>query len=114
MRISDWSSDVCSSDLAGRGPGVERPARHVAAHGHRPLRPRGHAGPRRRLAHRGQRVGPRERCAPEPAVTTPRERLFLATYRSDELCVGKECVSKFSSRSLRSHTKSKLNYTNNP
>src|SRR3546814_3293565 len=24
MRISDWSSDVCSSDLAGEGTGLER------------------------------------------------------------------------------------------
>src|SRR3546814_17062308 len=25
MRISDWSSDVCSSDLAHAGPGLEAP-----------------------------------------------------------------------------------------
>src|SRR3546814_14649443 len=25
MRISDWSSDVCSSDLIGRGAEIERP-----------------------------------------------------------------------------------------
>src|SRR3546814_16365782 len=29
MRISDWSSDVCSSDLSG-GDRIERPKRHPA------------------------------------------------------------------------------------
>src|SRR3546814_19915657 len=30
MRISDWSSDVCSSDLAGGGAGGNRRAAHAA------------------------------------------------------------------------------------
>src|SRR3546814_4782833 len=30
MRISDWSSDVCSSDLAGRQLGVEQGRRQTA------------------------------------------------------------------------------------
>src|SRR3546814_18798916 len=38
MRISDWSSDVCSSDLSGRSCGISpcghrSTARHVAADG---------------------------------------------------------------------------------
>src|SRR3546814_9791629 len=28
MRISDWSSDVCSSDLLGTGPSIQRLRRH--------------------------------------------------------------------------------------
>src|SRR3546814_2701738 len=32
MRISDWSSDVCSSDLCGRGGGGEREQRKAAQH----------------------------------------------------------------------------------
>src|SRR3546814_12135912 len=31
MRISDWSSDVCSSDLAGTDDGNARTGRHPAA-----------------------------------------------------------------------------------
>src|SRR3546814_3349129 len=29
MRISDWSSDVCSSDLQGSRPGPDRQDRHL-------------------------------------------------------------------------------------
>src|SRR3546814_15875317 len=32
MRISDWSSDVCSSDLYAHGPVLETPADRFAAH----------------------------------------------------------------------------------
>src|SRR3546814_2985209 len=31
MRISDWSSDVCSSDLVGRD-GVDGPGQHLGGH----------------------------------------------------------------------------------
>src|SRR3546814_2872041 len=72
MRISDWSSDVCSSDLpAGAGA-------------------RG-GGRRHRLQHRGalrrrpQRAGAAE-CHP------------AALHRSEERRVGKECVSTCRSR----------------
>src|SRR3546814_3541188 len=34
MRISDWSSDVCSSDLAGEGAGFEPGDLVFAAHPH--------------------------------------------------------------------------------
>src|SRR3546814_13402230 len=36
MRISDWSSDVCSSDL-GTVPGLRATARTIILHGTRPL-----------------------------------------------------------------------------
>src|SRR3546814_4683552 len=76
MRISDWSSDVCSSDLRllGRG-GV----RHFAALDRQsdPLRPR----PGRRPACRaGQRLR------------------WIYHHRSEERRVGKECVSTCRSR----------------
>src|SRR3546814_1464228 len=35
MRISDWSSDVCSSDLPPRAPGPRRPAGRAAPGGER-------------------------------------------------------------------------------
>src|SRR3546814_10013086 len=40
MRISDWSSDVCSSDLSGRDPEDEGPGGEVR----RPARKRASAG----------------------------------------------------------------------
>src|SRR3546814_1306942 len=86
MRISDWSSDVCSSDLLFRraflaiGPIKVRPLRERAAFDHRrqvdPVDPRRgpHAGKARE---RRQQVDP---------------------LRSEERRVGKECVSTCRSR----------------
>src|SRR3546814_9909281 len=42
MRISDWSSDVCSSDLPDRGAGLSRDGPHAAGPGR--LRQRASAG----------------------------------------------------------------------
>src|SRR3546814_3681127 len=77
MRISDWSSDVCSSDLRPhrRGGGCE---------GAVGLRGRGrHAGPGGRRADRGN--------CPAPLGAA-------AVRRSAERRVGKECVCTCSSR----------------
>src|SRR3546814_9526851 len=72
MRISDWSSDVCSSDLAGSQarPGLSQ-ARTATGHAR--------AGHRLRLG-RGTEVRGR------------------ALRRSEERRVGKECVSTCRSR----------------
>src|SRR3546814_16676482 len=77
MRISDWSSDVCSSDLAGSHPDFRRtsPAHCLSADGC--ARP--HGSP------------PRRPCA--------------KPHRSEERRVGKECVSPCRSRWARSHGK---------
>src|SRR3546814_17386605 len=83
MRISDWSSDVCSSDLR-QGDRADAPA---AVPRHQPPggpRPDGAADRRRRL--------------PLPA-------------RSEERRVGKECVSTCSSRWTQYHSKKKHNNT---
>src|SRR3546814_16493584 len=103
MRISDWSSDVCSSDLRdrrrgrGRVPGVVR-------HPH----PRRRA-PRRRLFGRGRRGALGEDHRPH--------------RRSEERRVGQECVStcrtgrspyhlkKNTSTSKSSHQKIATNHT---
>src|SRR3546814_6121248 len=69
MRISDWSSDVCSSDL-----------RYAAPHGARGAE----AAPAA-----GRRVGRRR----EGLLGPPRFRM-----RSEERRVGKECVSTCRSR----------------
>src|SRR3546814_1562464 len=75
MRISDWSSDVCSSDLPGhgetlRGPGWPRRA--------------GRYAPVRRLPH--------------PAELRFDDRQTDRAWRSEERRVGKECVSTCRSR----------------
>src|SRR3546814_9206976 len=75
MRISDWSSDVCSSDLLGR-----------AAHAGVPGREHRDGGAR---YHRAQGAG------------APRDAGFAGldvAERSEERRVGKECVSTCRSR----------------
>src|SRR3546814_4899632 len=74
MRISDWSSDVCSSDLGGTG-GDAATARPV-----RPL----YSGPLEQPA-----------C---PARSAIRLAGWLDLSRSEERRVGKECVSTCKSR----------------
>src|SRR3546814_7400907 len=72
MRISDWSSDVCSSDLGGVAPGHPLAAQDVQAAGHQD----GGAG---------EHPGIRQVAEHQPA-------------RSEERRVGKECVSTCRSR----------------
>src|SRR3546814_16854676 len=86
MRISDWSSDVCSSDLARRLDGA---AGEDARAGRRPRRAEPGAGG----------VAPRVRRL--LGVPAARRDLHLATLpqlRSEERRVGKEGVSTCSYR----------------
>src|SRR3546814_1683650 len=79
MRISDWSSDVCSSDLFGRasGGGKRNP-------------PQGGGGT-------AERQPSRRGFIAYPKLTVGRlASLFLG--RSEERRVGKECVSTCRSR----------------
>src|SRR3546814_19973597 len=103
MRISDWSSDVCSSDLAApyllmggdMTASFERPPSEAA-------------GVQR--AHRGI-------CS--PVTTNPQATLFVLSggtivlryswhERSEERRVGKECVSTCRSRWSPYHSKKQL------
>src|SRR3546814_13065711 len=94
MRISDWSSDVCSSDLLGAGTAG-------AAALHPGLRAR------RRMGRRGV-AGHRTQPEPQPRLlgSFPQEGVplgnLLATVvlliRSEERRVGQACVSTFRSR----------------
>src|SRR3546814_11064194 len=94
MRISDWSSDVCSSDLQGfrrqgraRRDGRER---HL-----RPLRrPQGLYGARLCADRQGARGGV------EDGRICLRRMDDRADGRSEERRVGKECVRTCSSRWL--------------
>src|SRR3546814_8950255 len=76
MRISDWSSDVCSSDLQPDNAANHRLS-SPAAQWHRPAD----------LASRQS----------EPAASAHRKRRRWR-YRSEERRVGKECVSTCRSR----------------
>src|SRR3546814_12405584 len=97
MRISDWSSDVCSSDLS-----------RSAARG-------GRRSSRGRLVRIGddqhQRLAARLADADLRAPVEPRrgpglQRPFLAV-RSEERRVGKECVSPCRSRWSPYHSQTK-------
>src|SRR3546814_12108701 len=93
MRISDWSSDVCSSDLSHRA--VALCLQHV---GRQLRRPDGrhlcpwHGGVQLRMD-RHRRPG------------------ILRNLRSEERRVGKECVSTCSSRWSPDHSKKKNKLT---
>src|SRR3546814_13105496 len=96
MRISDWSSDVCSSDLADRRralPARRRPGRLPLAAGTEPQGAGiGHdaVGALRRRP--GERRPKRPRRHPGTADPTD------GSARSEERRVGKECVSTCRSR----------------
>src|SRR3546814_3972713 len=79
MRISDWSSDVCSSDLlVDRGEDHPFPHRRVA-----------------RVGHRG--IGLAQRAQDGGGIGQVVFPAFL-DLRSEERRVGKECVSTCRSR----------------
>src|SRR3546814_3692262 len=80
MRISDWSSDVCSSDLRDKVLGV---ARDVPPQGFEA----GGAGDRLAVVGWGSTYGPISRAVDN-----------LRKQRSEERRVGKECVSTCRSR----------------
>src|SRR3546814_11051522 len=103
MRISDWSSDVCSSDLAepdGGKPGDNRNA-HVQR-GHSVVACRGKMKGLQ-AEHREGRESAANPCHDEVALACADEE----TSRSEERRVGKECVSTCRSRWSPSHKKKK-------
>src|SRR3546814_2192787 len=90
MRISDWSSDVCSSDLHGKG--------HALIFLH--MAQRRHEVAVRRLVVDQDREGLRL-VAPglQPVEAVLRDEVGrIALDRSEERRVGKECVSTCRSR----------------
>src|SRR3546814_942044 len=93
MRISDWSSDVCSSDLAsalGRGG---RSARRRGGPGR---------GPGRALGARHPASAGKDR---NPGCGAGGQAAFARCLRSEERRVGKECVSTCRSRWSPDHKK---------
>src|SRR3546814_19857037 len=98
MRISDWSSDVCSSDLHRDGTRPEEGGEHVSA----PVGRRGRAIAYKMAeifrCHSGRRFAP--------------DSAGIRHGRSEERRVGNECVSKCRSRWEPYHQKKKYNDTN--
>src|SRR3546814_12166621 len=110
MRISDWSSDVCSSDLVhaaivalGVVPRVPAMQREQA-----PLHcPPDHAVPGQlgdELREQGDEVDAHQKSGSQSTVTTPASKSTERPYcgyrngRSEERRVGKGCVSTCRSR----------------
>src|SRR3546814_17995870 len=91
MRISDWSSDVCSSDLVGR-------------HGDRGRAEQAALSPAFFTRHTARRAG-----GTGPDAEPPRHQRLVC--RSEERRVGKECVSTCRSRWSPDHYKKKNRHT---
>src|SRR3546814_13188556 len=95
MRISDWSSDVCSSDLADQETGQSQQCTDNQG--------------RRRPPTLSETI----KESPQWMLATLLRRLFAAkatssgssAYRSEERRVGKECVSTCRSRWSPYHSK---------
>src|SRR3546814_11293738 len=121
MRISDWSSDVCSSDLNGLFrsaaplgiPALDRGAAHSQGRGACFL---AHAAILQACVDEpicqrnfqplvGQRVDQRKGCI--SANQLFQARAFGAFWRSGERSGGKECVSTCRSRWSPKHSKKK-------
>src|SRR3546814_17431497 len=95
MRISDWSSDVCSSDLVETA--VVDAERHRRAFTDRPAQPRPEL-----IADATPRPGGDARIRPHPCGHTAgrrlRDRIAARLVRSEERRVGTEGVSTCRSR----------------
>src|SRR3546814_9410727 len=96
MRISDWSSDVCSSDLPARscrpglGPGASAGLSDGANAAEKQPGHRGHLA-----VHRTEH---RSRRGARPARGRGAQRRGTGAARSEEARVGTECVSTCKSR----------------
>src|SRR3546814_13581227 len=97
MRISDWSSDVCSSDLAGvEIADVLKVLHNNADRAQRLVLEFAARLPKRRTP------SPIDTCLDEALITAPAKR-----DRSEERRVGKECVSTCRSRWSPFHKQTK-------
>src|SRR3546814_19622586 len=102
MRISDWSSDVCSSDLVLPGDDV-RPARRVPCDVSLGLPRAAQGGGRDAALDGADRAVDRRDRADRVQLHVPR----AAALRSEERRVGQECVSTCRSRWSPYHSKKK-------
>src|SRR3546814_20143460 len=105
MRISDWSSDVCSSDLQRR-PGLEPCRHHIGKTEDGKQDCRGDAVRQGMQAEGESRDGAENDQVGRP-VESAVPAYAQAPLRSEERRVGKECVSTCCSRGSPSHSKKK-------
>src|SRR3546814_17566867 len=101
MRISDWSSDVCSSDLPRSFAPIASDSPLQSA-----TNTEGQLVSGDRLARLPVMARPREGLSAPSAATAMRADRFSLS-RSEERRVGKECVSTGRSRCGRVHQKKK-------
>src|SRR3546814_13862142 len=115
MRISYWSSDVCSSDLLGirRRDRIDlaRDQAVDAAQYRILLMDRGRNAGLERREQRGKRgiaTETEHRLGLEGAIEFARHRTTRAHVRSEERCVGKECVRTCKSWWAQFHSTKKV------
>src|SRR3546814_17723245 len=97
MRISDWSSDVCSSDLSKVSP--RKSSNSLEDAGPRAYIEGGGYCPARAFAKIPEAIHhPRGLSLPGPWSDAHGPHLTLLASRSEERRVGKECVSTCRSR----------------
>src|SRR3546814_13900354 len=113
MRISDWSSDVCSSDLGEHAPVGTTLSPKPAHKAPGRARPSDHNDPLDRTNLARPRAAARD-CPAWPvkslSVPLPRPNLQVSV-RSEERRVGKECFSTCRSRWSPYHKKKKQHTT---
>src|SRR3546814_21175234 len=111
MRISDWSSDVCSSDLRSTRKPTRSAADHASPETSRKARP---SSPTASYLAVGRRDEVSNRRMSQPRACEDRNRQrprrnqpyrLAGVRRSEERRVGKACVSPCSSRRSRYHSK---------
>src|SRR3546814_12945661 len=111
MRSSDWSSDVCSSDLVGEFGGRKMAREFERGHP-------AHVRPVARVEHIGEgNLLPRARHVERDVIVAREEHQLVAKIigeqvgtryrRSEERRAGKECVSTCRSRGSPYHYKKK-------
>src|SRR3546814_19211003 len=104
MRISDWSSDVCSSDLVAQGFLIERQGQQVVQLHAVMARPAQMIGDPLRLHPVGEGFHLRQILAVERIAAADRQRHPMQHPRSsEERSVGKESVSTCNSRGSPYH-----------
>src|SRR3546814_14796631 len=96
MRISDWSSDVCSSDLnlKRRARAAKQPVHFSRIH-RRPTLPDPRGG---EILYRQIRLRSMKKSRRALRIDHSNDALRLSERRSEERRVGKECVSTCRSR----------------
>src|SRR3546814_11762520 len=92
MRISDWSSDVCSSDLVGVGVALAPGEDHLERLGHELV---DHV---EGVVAQEQRVAAGQATVRRVLVAAALGAVVRDRLRSEERRVGKECVSTCRSR----------------